>query len=254
MLANYHTHTFRCKHAKGEDKEYVENAIRGGIKTLGFSDHCPWIFDGDFKSGIRMDLNEIDGYFKSLSDLRDEYKNDVKIYIGFECEYFPELMEKQDELLKNYPVDYLILGQHFNYREPYGPYTGLECDSEQELERYVDLIIDGMSTGRYRYIAHPDLFNFTGDREAYVRHYTRLCEFMKDNNYPLEFNYIGYMDNRHYPDKTFWEIAKSVGNKGIIGIDAHYPEMLSDVKAHKEFENFSKSFGLPMIDFLDGLE
>jgi len=26
------------------------------------------------------------------------------------------------------------------------------------------------------------------------------------------------------------------------------------VNGHKEFENFSKSFGLEMLDFLDGLE
>ena len=30
MKANYHTHTFRCKHADGEDKEYVEAAIKAG--------------------------------------------------------------------------------------------------------------------------------------------------------------------------------------------------------------------------------
>ncbi len=44
MLANYHTHTERCYHASGEDKEYVEAAIKAGLKVLGFSDHCPWIF------------------------------------------------------------------------------------------------------------------------------------------------------------------------------------------------------------------
>lgn len=26
MKANYHTHTVRCKHARGEDKAYVEAA------------------------------------------------------------------------------------------------------------------------------------------------------------------------------------------------------------------------------------
>lgn len=41
MLANYHTHTFRCRHALGEDREYIEHAIDGGLKVLGFSDHCP---------------------------------------------------------------------------------------------------------------------------------------------------------------------------------------------------------------------
>ena len=28
MYANYHTHTKRCRHAAGEDREYVEAAIK----------------------------------------------------------------------------------------------------------------------------------------------------------------------------------------------------------------------------------
>ena len=39
MIANYHTHTWRCHHADGTEREYVENAIAAGIKILGFSDH-----------------------------------------------------------------------------------------------------------------------------------------------------------------------------------------------------------------------
>lgn len=42
LLANFHTHTFRCHHAVGQDREYVEKAIEQGIKTLGFSDHSPY--------------------------------------------------------------------------------------------------------------------------------------------------------------------------------------------------------------------
>ncbi len=41
MLYNLHTHTFRCNHATGEDKAYVEYAIQSSVKVLGFSDHCP---------------------------------------------------------------------------------------------------------------------------------------------------------------------------------------------------------------------
>ena len=41
MIANYHTHTWRCLHAAGTEREYVENAIKGGYKILGFSeDEC----------------------------------------------------------------------------------------------------------------------------------------------------------------------------------------------------------------------
>ena len=38
MIANYHTHTWRCRHADGTEREYVERAIEGGLKILGFSD------------------------------------------------------------------------------------------------------------------------------------------------------------------------------------------------------------------------
>ena len=30
MKANYHTHTVRCRHAVGDEHEYIENAIAAG--------------------------------------------------------------------------------------------------------------------------------------------------------------------------------------------------------------------------------
>ena len=27
MLANYHTHTYRCHHAFGSEREYIDNAV-----------------------------------------------------------------------------------------------------------------------------------------------------------------------------------------------------------------------------------
>ena len=42
MQKNYHTHTFRCNHASMEDERaYIESAIAGGLKVLGFADHVP---------------------------------------------------------------------------------------------------------------------------------------------------------------------------------------------------------------------
>ena len=79
MIANYHTHTARCKHAEGEDREYVEAAIRAGIKTLGFADHCPWPFQDGYVSGIRMAPADLDGYFYSLESLRKEYQKELTI-------------------------------------------------------------------------------------------------------------------------------------------------------------------------------
>ena len=55
MKYNLHTHTIRCNHAQGDDREYVESAIMAGIKVLGFSDHCPQFFPNtDYYSNFRM--------------------------------------------------------------------------------------------------------------------------------------------------------------------------------------------------------
>lgn len=113
MKANYHTHTKRCGHATGEDREYVEAAIQSGLEILGFADHCPWVYENGYRSSIRLSPSEVDGYFSSLEDLRKEYRDDICIYIGFESEYLPALIPEQEKLLADYPLDYRILGQHF---------------------------------------------------------------------------------------------------------------------------------------------
>jgi histidinol-phosphatase (PHP family) len=254
MTANYHTHTARCNHAAGEDREYVEQAINSGIKILGFSDHCPWVFPGGYVSPTRMQPSQLDGYFTSLTALRDEYRSDISIYIGFESEYTPELIEAQTRLLADYPVDYMILGEHFTQPEPYGAYTGYPTDSEEELRRYTDLIIEGMETGLYRYIAHPDLICFTGPQELRDRELRRLCAYMKENSLPVEINMLGLCDGRHYTSVHFLKIAAEYGLSAIIGCDAHTPGSLSDTASIELCRTLAESAGLPLIETLPGLD
>ena len=253
MLANYHTHTVRCRHAEGGDREYIEAAIKGGMKVLGFSDHCPWIYEDGFVSGTRMLPSQLDDYFTSLERLRQEYKDDITIYIGFEAEYIPEQVEAQYRLLDQYPVDYMILGQHFTSREPYSAYTGFAWDSESELKKYVDTVIEGMETGRYSYVAHPDLFHYTGDEAIYRRHYGRLCSYLKEKNVPVEINMLGHFQHRHYPSALFLKIAQETGNSAVIGCDAHSPYSLLDTAEQQACRQLAAEYDLPLVDYLPGL-
>ena len=66
MQANYHTHTIRCHHAVGTEREYIEAAIAAGITELGFSDHSPYPFSDGYVSNFRMALEETAGYFETL--------------------------------------------------------------------------------------------------------------------------------------------------------------------------------------------
>jgi histidinol-phosphatase (PHP family) len=252
MLANYHTHTFRCKHAKGEDREYVEAAIRAGMKVLGFSDHCPWIFNDGYVSGVRMLPQNMDDYVSSIQKLKQEYSEDIMIYIGLEAEYIPELIEAQTELLKDYPIDYMILGQHYNISEP-SVYTGSVTREEAILKSYVDLILEGMDTGNYQYVAHPDLMNYIGPEEIYEFHMKRLCRYLKEKNIPVEINMLGISDNRHYPSDRFLRIAQKIGNSAIIGVDAHFPECLENIEHQKKCRALAERYSLSLKDYLPNL-
>lgn len=248
MLANYHTHTTRCHHAVGEDREYVEAAIEAGMKVLGFADHCPWVYPSGFVSGIRLLPSEVEGYFDSLLSLKTEYQKDIEIYIGFEAEYTKELVPGQDRLLADYPLDYLILGQHFLGTDDQMPYMGSPTDDEKILSAYVDSVIEGMKTGRFLYLAHPDLMHFTGESSIYEKHMTRLCKEMKKMDAILEFNVLGMADQRHYPDERFLKIAGEVGNRYILGVDAHDPEQLKNLKAFEQAEKLCQKYGISLMD------
>ena len=89
LKANYHTHTFRCQHAYGSEREYIEAAIRMGITELGFSDHVPCPFKDGYVSGIRMTMEQAPEYVHAIRELGKEYASDIKLYVGFEAEYIP---------------------------------------------------------------------------------------------------------------------------------------------------------------------
>lgn len=254
MIANYHTHTARCRHAWGEDKEYVESAIQAGMQVLGFSDHCPWIFPKSYVSQTRMRPEELDNYFYSLEALRHEYARDITIYIGFEAEYSAALMEEQEKLLSGYPVDYMIMGEHFIGSEMENAYSGTPTDNETDLIQYVDTVIEGLETGKYRYLAHPDLLHYTGADAFYEKHFRRLCVYLKSREIPIEINLLGVVEQRHYTSERFLRIAQEVGNTAIIGCDAHTPDRLSNQEYIAICQNMAQKFGLPLVEMLSGLE
>lgn len=41
MYCDYHTHTPLCLHASGTPQEYVQAAVRAGLREYGISDHAP---------------------------------------------------------------------------------------------------------------------------------------------------------------------------------------------------------------------
>lgn len=253
MIANYHTHTVRCGHACDEDEAYIQRAIEGGLQVLGFSDHSPWIFPNGYEPGYCVPTARAEEYISSLRTLRDKYKGDIDIRIGFEMEYYPTYFADMLAYVKQLGAEYLILGQHFiGDGHPGAEYSGAGCEhTEQQLTRYTDQVIAAMNTGKFLYVAHPDLLYYPEDDTTYRREATRLCEQAKALRVPLEINFLGITDGRHYPDPRFWEVAGEVGCDVIFGCDAHSAARAYDAESLVVAKDMVKRYGLKLVDRLD---
>ena len=248
MTVNYHTHTARCGHACGTDREYIEQAIQSGLHTLGFSDHVPVPFDGGYRSRIRMGTDELPEYMDSLLRLRSEYQKDIRILIGFEMEYYPKYFNRTLKMLSDYPVDYLILGQHFLDDEAGALRTTRPTDSPADLIRDVEQTLEGLSTGRFTYLAHPDTLCFTGDAALYEHWMRRLCEGAKELGVPLELNLTGFREECIYPCERFFRIAAEADNPVIMGFDAHAPSVLGRKDTVRAGERLAEKCGLTLLE------
>ena len=86
LKANYHAHTWRCQHAYDTEREYIEAAISMGIEIFGFSDHVPCPYQDGYVSNIRMTMKQAPEYVETIRRLEAEYRDQIKIYAGFEAE------------------------------------------------------------------------------------------------------------------------------------------------------------------------
>lgn len=248
MKYSYHTHTARCHHATGDDEEYVKAAIDAGIKVLGFSDHAPMPYPGGYVSHYKMTPNELYDYCASLLHLRDKYKDKIEILIGLETEYYADLWQPSLDFWRDYPIDYLILGQHYVNEETIDASIRPTRDLEK-VKTYVDNIITGMNTGLITYVAHPDLINYVGDdREGYIREMRRFISESIRLGMPIEYNLLGMAGERNYPNDIFWREVASLGAPAILGCDSHSPERVGNKEELTRAVTYLNSLGIAIVD------
>ena len=244
MTANYHTHTWRCHHAQGTEREYVEAAIESGMTLLGFSDHAPYPYPSAYEATYKMLPSQLEDYVTTILDLKKEYRDDIEIRLGFEAEYYPAMWDGFLRLIEPYPIDYLLLGQHFLENEYDDPeYCANYTGSADRLRRYCSQCREALETGKFFYFAHPDLISFTGDDDLYEKEMTKLCRFCREREIPLELNLLGISFQKPYPREQFWRIAAEEGNTVIFGSDAHRPEGVFPSDAVQEAERLLESCG-----------
>ena len=201
---------------------------------------------------MRIQPEDTADYVNTVTALKTEFGGEIDIHVGFEAEYFPTLFDDLLRMLEPYPYEYLILGQHVLDREDKeGCFWSGGCTEDKTiLSHYVDQCAEGLNTGAFSCFVHPDVIRFTGDDATYRAEMRRLCREAKSCGVPLEFNLLGYGTHRHYPTPAFWEEAAVVGNKVILGWDAHDAEWLEQPRMELDADAYLKSLGIQRIETL----
>lgn len=247
---NYHTHTVYCHHAYNTAEEMIKAAIKLGYLTIGFSEHAPL----KPRRNFRLNTEEVPEYIDEINKLKIKYKDQIRILCGFECEYHRDEKNYYQNLKNMKGVDYLILGNH----NKGNPHNAQEWNgSNVDLFMYCEQLIDGLESGLFLMVAHPDFIfryypNWDNDCAIITQ---KIIDTSIKYNAPLGFNLNGLANKRtnmDYPADEFWKIVAKSKAKVIIETDAHQIETLNEpiyIRGLKQIEEWKLQKNI--IDKLD---
>ena len=150
------------------------------------------------------------------------------------------------------------MGEHF-YTAENGDIKNIYfAESTLDYIYYAQSVCDGIETGFFKFVAHPDLMflNMFGWDGNCTKACEMIIECAEKHNAVLEFNANGYRrqenfypDGRRfpYPHINFWRMVKNTNVRVIIGSDCHEPHQIFDEKVELAYKT-ADMLGLNVID------
>ena len=153
IRSNYHVHSTYCD-GKNTLEENVQEAIRLGFTSIGFSSHSHTSF-----SNYGLTYENQPKYIKEISDLKKKYADKIEIYAGIEKDLFTD---------DTAGYDYVIGSVH--YTKP---------DESCAIDNGTEVMLKNVNE------------NFGGDFLKYARHYFEITTYLP---LKTRCNIIGHFD------------------------------------------------------------
>lgn len=223
----FHVHTYRCKHAQLVlDEAYVEKALELGAKQIVFTDHAPF---PENPFGNRMEYEDLDAYIKSMHALQKKYGAQINVIAGLEVEYLPGYLECYKNWSKSGEFGVLIIGQHFYEIAP-GSYSFSLSKEELTEREYIECghaIIEGIKSGLFQVVAHPDrIFRRRGEWTKEMETVAQeIIDAAVEHKVYLEKNTSSKRKNQYWDE--FWQMAEKAKAQTVTGMDAHCVDELT---------------------------
>lgn len=253
MKCNFHTHSTFCD-GKNTPEEMVLAAIEKNFDVLGFSGHSLYPKARSWHTPVDK-FNEYTAEIRRLSDV---YKDKIKIYLGFEADYFPGVTVPSKETYKEFAPDYLIGSVHYlvsdkgffsvdnsveKVRENliiyYGaPDKGIESvDGKKVVLDYFDAQRQMLRKGDFEILGHCDLIRlrntvlkyfdtnetwYRDELKAVAKEAARAGVIAEINTGAVARKLM----DTFYPSQEFLQILHDAGVPVCINSDAHIKENL----------------------------
>ena len=255
--ANFHTHTNFCD-GKNTAEEMIIAAIEKNFDVLGFSSHCIHPMDPDFYKPFdtiwHIPVVDVKAYAEEIRHLKEKYSDKIKIFLGFEADYFEApgygsaIPDKA--AYAEFAPEYLIGAVHFvntdkgfytvdhhaeiikeNLIKLYSKPNG-EIDGKKAVCDYFEAERELLKKGNFDILAHPDLLRkrngilkfFSEEESWYKDEIKATAKEIARAGVITEINTgaiaRGAMDDT-YPSRDFLELLHEYGVPVCIDSDAH---------------------------------
>jgi len=238
VIIDTHMHTPLCGHAVGEPTDYVEAAARQGIELIAFTCHVPLKPDRVFGGKrIRMSEKQLPEYRNAVDEAREFGRElGVEVLWGIEAEVFPdpEAIARMRELIEAEKFDF-VLGSLHHHLVGYRDWLDREgiVKDEDVIRTYFRQLKEGVRSGIYDSIAHPDVIRIYGTVEPFPpeMYETEISEFLDvlvEEDHCMEVNTSGLIKGvfEVHPAPVVLDWAAEKGVKLTMGSDAHSPDQV----------------------------
>jgi len=230
-MLDYHIHTTLCNHAKGVMDAYAQRALGMGLSEICFLDHLTLQHAGQSMS---MTLDEVPLYFQAAQLIKKQYQGKIKVRIGLEIDFHPELTDLLYEVSSMFAFDVIGSSVHF-----IGDVNIVSYGSAQKLESmvsddlyagYLSLIMQMLEYDYFDVVCHLDLVKkfIKQPTHSFQKEFNKILSVIKEKQLTVEINTGGYNHPvaAPYPSE---DIIHACAEKEIpitLGSDAHKPDSI----------------------------
>ena len=171
-LPDYHVHTFRCGHAGGASRDYVERAVARGLAEIAFTDHIPLYFlpESERDPSLAMREDQFDGYLEEVRGLQDEFDGRIAVRLGLEADYAEGHEDELARWLERADWDLVLGSVHWvagGWIDAPGSAARFAAEGTERLyAEYYRLLAKAARSGFFDVLTHFDLPKKHGHRPA----------------------------------------------------------------------------------------